>query len=339
MASLKQLKTQFLEYLEIEKGAAQRTIENYDQYLARYLDFVQKKSRIKDPGDITPDSVREFRIWLNQQPTKRHKDRAETVSRRTQNYYMTALRMFLKYLSKREISSMTSDKIELAKLSDRSLDLITPVELERLLDAPKGSDLKSLRDKAILELLFSTGLRVGELCSLSRNLNASSEELSVRGKGGKVRVVFISERARVALKKYLALRKDMEEGLFVSLEPNNKTPSASPLSRGENSSRPAKGGAGEGLKKKKYAGKEYGSLDRRSIERIVRHYAIKAGIAKKVTPHVVRHCFATDLLSNGADIRSVQTMLGHANINTTQIYTHVTDKHLHDVHKKFHGKN
>src|SRR3989338_6406959 len=233
---------------------------------------------------------------------------------------MIALRMFLRYLSKREIPAMASDQIELAKQSERSLDLITPAELERLLDAPTGSDVKSLRDRAILEMLFSTGLRVGELCSLSRNINANSEELSVRGKGGKVRVVFISERARAALKKYLHARQDMEEGLFVRIE-EGKTPSCSPLpvrqaglSRGEDS--------------KKYKGKDYGSLDRRSVERIVRYYATKAGIAKRVTPHVIRHSFATDLLPNGADIRSVQMMLGHASISTPQIYTHVTDKAL-----------
>ncbi|MDP2788668.1 MAG: tyrosine-type recombinase/integrase [bacterium] len=320
MSSLKELKTQFLEYLEIERGAAQRTIENYDYCLSRYLDFAIKKNGIKNPGDITPDSVREFRLWLNNQPTGRHKEVRETISKRTQNYYMTALRMFLKYLSKRDIPTMTSDKIELAKLEERHLDLITPEELERLMKAPEGNELKELRDRAILEVLFSTGLRVGELCSLSRNLNASSEELSVRGKGGKIRVVFISDRARAALKKYLAARKDMEEGLFVSIEPKE-------LARVKNK-----------FNSKKYKGKEYGSLDRRSIERIVKYYATKAGIAKKVTPHVIRHCFATDLLSNGADIRSVQALLGHSSIITTQIYTHVTDKHLREIHKKFHNQ-
>lgn len=322
MAQLKELKTQFLEYLEIERGAALRTIENYDYYLSRYLDFIEKKKGIKDPSDITPDSVREFRLWLNNQPTGRRNDMRETISKRTQNYYMTALRMFLKYLAKRDITSMASDKIELAKLGERALDLITPEELERLMKAPEGSGLKELRDRAILEVLFSTGLRVGELCSLSRNLNANSEELSVRGKGGKIRVVFISERARNALKQYLNARKDMEEGLFVSVEPVE-------LGSAKNKSK---------KDPKKYKGKEHGSLDRRSIERIVKFYATKAGIAKKVTPHVIRHCFATDLLGNGADIRSVQALLGHSSIMTTQIYTHVTDKHLRDIHRKFHGK-
>ncbi len=324
MATLKELKTQFLEYLEIERGAALRTIENYDFYLGKYLDFIEKKKGIKSPDKINLDSVREFRLWLNNQPTGRNKDIRETISKRTQNYYMTALRMFLKYLAKRDITSMNSDKIELAKLNERHLDLITAEELERLLAAPSGSDIKELRDKAILEVLFSTGLRVGELCSLSRNLNSNSEELSVRGKGGKIRVVFISDRARSALKRYLDARKDMEEGLFVSIEPAE-------LSKTKNK----KSGSDD---KKKHKGKEYGNLDRRSIERIVKFYATKAGIAKKVTPHVIRHCFATDLLSNGADIRSVQSLLGHSSIITTQIYTHVTDKHLKEIHKKFHSK-
>src|SRR3989344_3442107 len=315
MASeIEKLHREFLEYLEIERGASQRTIENYGPYLARFFEF----AKIKTPSDITSDALREFRLWLNRQPARRGKDKLETISKKTQNYYMIALRMFLRYLSKREIPAMASDQIELAKQSERTLDLITPEELSRLLDAPDGEDPKSLRDKAILEMLFSTGLRVGELCSLSRNLNANSEELSVRGKGGKVRVVFISERARAALKKYLSARKDMEEGLFVRVEETEKKTSTK--------------------NKKKYTGKEFGSLDRRSVERIVKHYATKAGIAKRVTPHVIRHSFATDLLQNGADIRSVQAMLGHASISTTQIYTHVTDKALREVHKKFHSR-
>ena len=304
-----------MEYLEIERGAAQRTIENYGPYLSRFFE----QAKIKKVPDINPDSVREFRLWLNRQPVGRGKDRTQTTSKKTQNYYMIALRMFLKYLAKREIPAMPSDQIELAKVSDRSLDLITPTELERLLEAPEGNDVKSLRDRALLELLFSTGLRVGELCSLSRNINANSEELSVRGKGEKVRVVFISPRARAALKKYLDTRKDMEEGLFVRVDEIESS-------------------VKEKTKNKKYTGKEYGSLDRRSVERIVKHYATKAGIAKRVTPHVIRHSFATDLLQNGADIRSVQVMLGHANISTTQIYTHVTDKALREVHKKFHSR-
>jgi site-specific recombinase XerD len=315
------LKRRFLEYLEIEKGSAIRTIENYGAYLDRFFEF----TKAKKVGDITDESIREFRLWLNRQAAKKKSAGGapiELVSKKTQNYYMIALRMFLKFLVKKDIKALAPERIELAKTPERALDLITSEELERLLNATNGSDLKSLRDKAILEMLFSTGLRVSELCSLPREISLTAEELSVRGKGGKVRVVFVSETARTALKKYLSARKDMEEGLFITLEPEglkkNKTEAKED--------------------KKKYTGKKYGNLDRRSVQRIIRHYATKAGLSKRVTPHTMRHLFATDLLSNGADIRSVQIMLGHANINTTQIYTHITDKHLREVHKKFHSK-
>lgn len=303
MASLKQLKQQFLEYIEIEKGRSVNTVENYDRYLTRFLGFIKKDS----PSDITDTSVREFRLWLNRQSTGNLKKNGETLGKKTQNYYLIALRAFLKYLARQEVKTLPAERIELAKTNERSLDLITSYELNRLMEAPDGSDIKSLRDKAILELLFSTGLRVSELCSLSRDMDLRSDELSIRGKGGKVRVVFLSDDSKRNVKKYLDARKDMEDGLFVKV--------------------------GSEINSKKT-----GPLTRRSVERIVKHYAIKAGISKKVTPHVIRHCFATDLLSNGADLRSVQALLGHANIGTTQIYTHVTDKHLKDIHKKFHNK-
>ena len=216
--------------------------------------------------------------------------------------------MFLKFLIKKDIKALSPERIELAKIPERSLDLINETELSRLLNSPKGKDLKDLRDKAILELLFSTGLRVSELCSLSTDIDLSAPEFPIRGKGGKVRVVFISEEAKAAVKAYLALRKDMSDALFIQIGgENEKTKDVKPLTR-------------------------------RSIERIVKTHAIKSGISKRVTPHVIRHSFATDLLSNGADIRSVQVMLGHANISTTQIYTHVTDKHLREIHRKFHNK-
>ena len=294
-------KTEFLEYLEIEKGSALRTVENYDHYLTRFLNTM----KISTSADISDRSIREFRLWLNRQTTGNNRATGKTMSKKTQNYYMIALRVFLKYLAKRGITAISPDKIELAKVSERSLDLITSQELLRLLDAPKGDDVKTLRDKAILEMLFSTGLRVSELCSLERDIDLSVSEYSIRGKGGKIRVVFISDSAKDAIKKYLAKRKDMEEALFAQVGNENKKTNA---------------------------------LTRRSIERIVKHYAAVSGISKKVTPHVIRHCFATDLLSNGADIRSVQVMLGHANIATTQIYTHVTDKALRETHKKFHSR-
>lgn len=328
MASLKALKTQFLEYIEIEKGRSLNTIENYDRYLSRFVNFVKHD----DPAKITDDSVREFRLWLNRQPNLPWKtlqgrsgigqrfDNEKTLSKKTQNYYLIALRAFLKYLARREVKSLPAERIELAKVSERSLDLITSEELTRLLNSPNGSDLKSLRDKAILELLFSTGLRVSELCALPRDMNIDADELSIRGKGGKVRVVFISEDARRAVKNYLAKRKDMEDGLFVRVDREdikNKNP---------------KGGNKGGVR-------ERNSLNRHSIERIVREHASKSGMSKKVTPHTIRHSFATGLLSNGADIRSVQALLGHASIVTTQIYTHVTDKHLKEIHKKFHKRD
>lgn len=293
MSNIKELHKQFLEYLEIERGRSLKTVENYDRYLRAFLKF----SQINDPKEIGDEAIRKFRLWLNRKDLKK----------KTQNYYLIALRVFLKYLAKRGVKSLSPERIELAKVPQRELDLIAEEELERLLDSPNGHNIKALRDKAILELLFSTGLRVSELCSLNREHieNAKTGEFSIRGKGEKIRVVFLSNSAKQAIKNYLDKRGDTEEALFIRISKNKN-----------NTSR----------------------LTSRSIERIVKYYAIKAGISKKLTPHVIRHCFATDLLSAGADIRSVQAMLGHSNITTTQIYTHVTDKQLHEIHKTFHGK-
>jgi site-specific recombinase XerD len=245
-----------------------------------------------------------------------------SMTKKTQNYYLIALRVFLKFLARRGVTSLPADNIELAKTGERSIDLISLKELNRLLEAPdqEQDPERRARDKAILELLFSTGLRVSELCSLTTDLDLNMDEFSIRGKGGKVRVVFISDEARKAVKDYLALRHDLSEALFVTIDKTRK-PKANSKKTGQIIS-----------------GKAIG-LTGRSIERIVKRYATIAGITKKVTPHVIRHVFATDLLSNGADIRSVQTMLGHSSIITTQIYTHVTDKHLRDIHKKFHNKS
>ncbi len=296
-------KREFLEYLELEKGSSLKTIENYDRYLSRFFDF----AGIKKAGDISDENIREFRLYLNRQKGNKVRGQTEaTMKKNTQNYYLIALRVFLKYLMKRDTPALSPDRIELAKIKERGLDLISPEELSRLLDSPEGKELGDMRDKAILELFFSTGLRVSELASLNRDLDLSKDEFSVRGKGEKVRVVFLSDSAKRAIKEYLAKRKDMEEAMFVNLPKQEKAP----VSR----------------------------LTTRSIQRIVKHYATKAGISKKVTPHILRHSFATDLLRNGADIRSVQMMLGHANISTTQIYTHVTDKQLLEVHKKFHSR-
>ena len=291
---VKELLTRYLEYTEIEKGRSVRTVELYHHYLSVFLRF----TKINKPSEITDEKVREFRLWLNR----------KSLDKKTQNYYLIALRSFLRYCVRSKIASLPPDRIELAKTSSRQIDTITMDELNRLLAAPKGVTEKDLRDRAILELLFSTGLRVSELVSLNiESIDFKRDEFSIRGKGGKVRVVFISPEAKTAVKAYIDKRGDIYDALFINygaVRNEDKDP----------------------------------RITRRSVERLVREYAVKAGIGKKVTPHVVRHVFATDLLSNGADIRAVQQMLGHSNIATTQIYTHVTDKHLRDVHKNFHTK-
>ncbi len=305
--NLLDLKRQFLEYIEIEKGRALRTVENYDHYLSVFL----KQTKVEKPEHITSDTVRDFRMWLNRQVTGNNRASGDTMKKKTQNYFLIALRSFLKFLAKRGFKTLPADMIELAKVPERIIDTITFNELTRLfkaVDTEKDPERRA-RDKAILELLFSTGLRVSELCSLKNDLDLEADEFSVRGKGGKVRVVFLSPAAREAVRNYLKIRKDMSDALFAPVAVESKRFSD-----------------------------EYIGLTKRSVERIVKKYATIAGISKKVTPHVIRHVFATDLLSNGADLRSVQAMLGHANINTTQIYTHVTDKHLRDIHKNFHGK-
>lgn len=298
-------KRQFLEYIEIERGRAVKTVENYDHYLSRYIEQMQ----IKKTGDITEQNVREFRLWLNRQ-SGTGKD---AMKRRTQNYYMIALRAFLKFLRKRDIEAISPEKIELAKLPERQLDLITHSELNRLMRAPREALEKAsspherrvfLRDAAILEMLFSTGLRVSELCGLDSDIDLTRDELSVRGKGEKVRVVFLSGAAKEAIREYLKARDDMEEALFVDGRP-----------------------------------KKLHRITPRDVQRHLKNYVARAGITGVVTPHTLRHAFATDLLSNGADIRSVQQLLGHASINTTQIYTHVTDAHLREIHKKYHSRN
>ena len=296
-------KRQFLEYIEIERGRAVKTIENYDRYLTRFFSH----AAIKIPDDITEEKVREFRLWLNRQ-----EGTEGSMKRRTQNYYLIAIRAFLKFLRKRDIACISPERIELAKLPERSLDLITTAELGRLMQAPRKAFIKEenphkrlayLRDSAILELFFSTGLRVAELCALTADIDLTRDEMSVRGKGEKVRVVFLSPVAKEAVAAYLRARTDMEEALFV-----------------------------EGRPKKLHR------IIPREVQLHIKKYASLAGITKKVTPHTLRHSFATDLLSNGADIRSVQQLLGHASINTTQIYTHVTDSHLREIHQKFHSR-
>lgn len=302
----------FLTYLEVERNRSERTVRNYDFYLRRFFEW----ARGVRPQGITLDHVREYRVWLN-----RYKDEhGHGMKKNTQNYHLIALRSFLKYLAKRDVASLAAEKIELARMPERSVAFLEEGELERLLGAPLmiGQDsvhdpaklpLVRLRDKAILETLFSTGLRVSELAGLTKeSINLKQEEFTVRGKGDKPRVVFLSNQARYWIKAYLEARGDMHPALFVSHD------------------------------RAKMQRDSVGGLTPRSMQRIVEHYARAAGITKQITPHTMRHTFATDLLRNGADIRSVQTLLGHSSITTTQIYTHITDERLRQVYDSFHAK-
>jgi site-specific recombinase XerD len=287
-------------YLGIEKGRSHHTQRNYGHYLKAFIEF----SNIKKPGEITELAVKSFRSFLNKPDFIRTKKGIKPLNKKTQSYYVIALRNFLKYLARKDIKTLTADKIELPKIPMRQIDVMSYSELERLLAAPKGTTLRDLRDRAILEMFFSTGLRLAELCSLNRYIDINDGELSVRGKGEKVRVVFIAPSAKKAIKEYLAKRNDAEESLFISLT---------------------------------RTGKVIGRITPRAVERMVAKRGTEAGI-EKIHVHELRHSFATDLLLNGADLRSVQELLGHANISTTQIYTHLTNKQLRDIHSAFHGK-
>ncbi|HPS28280.1 MAG TPA: tyrosine-type recombinase/integrase [Candidatus Paceibacterota bacterium] len=301
--------TDYLDYLEIERNRSRKTRENYERYLRRFADWlsaaVNKKVNELTPQDITFDLIRQYRLWLNRVIIEGSE---ENLKKNTQNYYIIALRNLLKYLAKRDVPAVAADKVELPKMPMREINLINSEELERLLDQPDTSTLKGLRDKAILETLFSTGLRVSELAGLKKtSINLKTGEFSVKGKGSKIRVVFLSDRAKIALTNYMAKRQDLEEYLFVSTGFNQSKTSVK-------------------------------ALTTRSIERLVKYYAASAGITKDVVPHTLRHAFATDLLQNGADLRSVQMMLGHSSITTTQVYTHLTDKELKETYKAFHGR-
>ena len=277
-------KRKFLEHLEIALGRSLKTIENYDRYLKRFF----KEMNIQDFSDITDESIQQFRLHLNR----------SGLSLKTQNYHLIAIRSYITYVNDCDVETPISPtSIRLAKVTMRDLDLITPAEFERLREAADGEKIEDKRNKAIIETLFSTGLRVSELIALPRDLDLTVDEAVIRGKGGKIRVVFFSPTAKKAIKTYLRMRKDMSSALF--------------------------------------SGQQATPITARTVERIVLACAKKAGIAKKVTPHIIRHVFATTLLSNGADLRSVQEMLGHANIATTQVYTHVTNKQLRDIHKKY----
>lgn len=281
----------YLDYLVIERNRSQKTVENYERYLKTFF----TDQGISALSDISENSIRAFRSSLARRGIKKI----------TQNYYVIAIRNLLKFLAKRGIKSVPPELIELPRVSRRDIEVLTYEELERLLSSPKGNTLRAFRDRAILETLFSTGLRVSELCALPRRIDLVRGEISVRGKGDKLRVVFLSDRALKSIKAYLGERKDPEEKLFINITKS---------------------------------GKVSGHILPRTVQRLVDHYSRSAGIAKKVHPHELRHSFATDLLVNGADLRSVQSLLGHANIGTTQIYTHLTNKELKEVHRAFHAR-
>lgn len=293
----------FVEYLEVERGRASRTSENYRRYLERFVEFAGDV----EVDTITPELIRKYRLWLNRLVS----DKGSELAMITQSYHLIALRGFLDYLSKRDIDSLSPNKIDLPKTHRKQVTFLHYEEVERMLDAVAATDTpQALRDRAIMELLFSSGLRVSELCNLDRDhINLKRREFMVRGKGQKDRPVFISNAAAKAIEEYLVQRTDSLPALFLNYSRNNTSDTSG----------------------------DYRRLLPRSIQRMVSKYAKLAGITKHVSPHTMRHSFATDLLMNGADIRSVQSMLGHSNISTTQVYTHVTDAHLKEVFERFHS--
>lgn len=299
--------TQFLEYLQVERGCSPLTIRNYKHYLSRFLLWMDAQNIRENLTDINPDVIRSFRVFLSNLPG----ENKNQMSRNTQGYHVIAMRSFLKWLIKNDYAVMAPDKIELPKISERQVKFLNGEQVDRLLNAPSQDSIQGKRDKAILEMLFSTGLRVSELTKLNRDeINLERREFGVIGKGGKARVVFLSQRACDWLVKYLNARDDNYEPLFI-----HHKGKVDPATSGSKM-----------------------RLTPRSVQRMVKKYSHKMKLPVDVTPHVMRHSFATDLLMAGADIRSVQEMLGHKNISTTQIYTHVTNKQLRDVHEAFHGK-
>ncbi len=301
--NLSQHITQFLEHAEIGKNQARKTVENYHHYLKRFLNF----SGDIDPKSIDLDLIQKYRLHLN----RYQDDRSRTLGRKTQNYHIIALRALLKYLIKNDVHTLAPEKIDLSKIQQRTVTYLAREELELIFASIDCKNKKGLRDRAILETLYSTGLRVSELASLNRdNIDLKRGEFMVRGKGRKPRIVFLSDRAKEYLNEYLKTRTDNFKPLFIN--------------------------HGRSSKKDDVSFGEHKRLSTVSIENIVRMISLRAGILKKVTPHVLRHSFATQLLINGADIRSVQELLGHSSITTTQIYTHITNQRLRETHQKYH---
>ena len=296
--------TDFLEHLEVEGGRSQKTIINYQLYLGRFIDFAGDI----DVDKITSELIRQYRLWLNRY---KNDNTGEELSLITQSYHLIALRGLLTYLSRRNIKSLAADRIILPKVVRKQVTFLQYDEILRMIDQIPTDTESGLRDRAIVELLFSSGLRVSELVNLNRDhINLKRREFMVRGKGQKDRPVFISKSAAEHISAYLEARTDNLPALFLSYSKRHATPNTSG---------------------------DYRRLSARSIQRMVGQYARLAGITKHVSPHTMRHSFATDLLMNGADLRSVQSMLGHSNISTTQVYTHVTDQHLKDIHDRFHS--
>ncbi|MGH9858147.1 MAG: site-specific tyrosine recombinase/integron integrase, partial [Acidobacteriota bacterium] len=297
--NLKTLHQDWLEELEIGLGRSSKTVKNYDHYLQAFY----AQAQITSVTDITSESVRSFRRFLSEKGGNN-----EGVSLATQNYYLIAIRQFLKYLAKRDVPCLAAEKIQLASVPERDIDILYPEEVDSLLQAPQDTSPTARRDRALLQTLFSTGMRISEVVALDRDdIREDSQEIPVRGKGNKVRVVFLSDEALAAIKYYIEIRSDVDPALFI--------------------------------RHKKGVGRQDAlRITPRSIQRLIKKYAAAAGITKDITPHVLRHSFATDLLSNGADVRQVQQLLGHASITTTQVYTHLTDVHLKSVHERFHRR-
>lgn len=306
---LEQLLIRYLEYLEVERQVSQYTIRNYHHYLRRFMEFLEERNLEKTTKIVDLELISQYRLFLSRYID----DQGKSLSRATQSYHVIALRSWLKWMIKRDIEVMAPERIELPKAESHSLKFLTAEQVERLMEQPKVGTLPGLRDRAILEALFSTGLRVSELVKLNRDqINYDKREFGVMGKGRKLRVVFLSERAAKWLMRYENSRRDNWMPLFIRYA-KGKSPITSD---------------GEKMR-----------LTARSVQRIVEKYRKLAKLPVPITPHGLRHTFATDLLSHGAGLREVQEMLGHKNVATTQIYTHVTNPQLKAVHQKYHSGN